>query len=965
MTRSHAQAPTLVADEDDGVADSVPPAPGWRRLFGSSDRLLRSLLVLTAIVFVAITLGPSLVGARVFLGLDVLYRFAPWVSQPGAHLSGQTIYVTDTIDWSIPALHQISDRLWNGDYASWSSLPGGGSPLLANPDFGVFSPGRWLFLILPTWFAPGWSKLLETLFASVFSYLLVRRLRGSQVAAGVAAIIYPVTGFMIGWTNWPQVAVACVIPMMFWSVERFVQLRTVRSAVPIAVASALLLFGGFPAVAGQTFYLAAAYLLLRTIVLRRREVKECLRDIAIAGAAAAFGIGVTAFQLLPFAHQLLSDTDLTYRDQGFFTNTPVRFMLSSVFPRTFSGNFVVNWASPQDVNAYVGAVVVLLAALGLTRIISDRVYRSVGIYFALVVAAVVVLVWFQGPWSNWLDHFPIFHGNPIGRIRSQLGLPAAVLAAAGIDVLRDAIVDRRADAQHRTEAQRRAWTVNRALVVAIPALVTVAVGVIGIKIATTRYVGMATSKWPDVLIAVIPLCLITALIWLGRRWRLAGVGALGVAIVAIGVQAVAATSFFWPTSPRSEFYPSTASIRYLQQHVGDDRIATLGYALRPNAQAYFGLPSITAHTFYPKPMQDLIRKIYPGSYQSSTYSILSADPRAWFTAPGLDRLGVRYLVGSPDSAEPGTVSTPVPIPGDVEPVAAAGGSFEVRPGTTYRASIPAGALRGVNVPMATTQPITTVTATLKSATGAVLARDWIDLKPGNWTVPIPLAAEAPGSAPTGPSTVEVTVDQPATATKTAGGDLQVQAVRPPASSDGARLVYASSGLVIWQRLTALPRIRWASHATVIADKAARLAASAQGPSDPDGVILASDPARQLGTASVAPTQLDVQQGQGDTLKVRVDVKTAGYLVVADNVQEDFTASVDGKHEAIVPADYAMGAVYVPAGTHEIRLDYAPRGRSVGFVISGFSAVVLIVAALPVAWWGRLRRRRRVEPGVSE
>jgi hypothetical protein len=952
MTRSYAHEPTLTTDVEDADADgstSRPSGPG--RIVDSSDRLLRWLLGLTAVAFVAITLGPSLVGARVFLGLDVLYRFAPWASLPGPHLSGQTIYISDTVDWSIPALHQIADRLWNGDYASWSSLPGGGSPLLANPDFGVFSPGRWLFLILPTWFAPGWSKLLETAFASVFSYLLVRRLKGSKVAAGVAAIIYPVTGFMIGWTNWPQVAVACVIPMMFWSVERFVQLRTVRSAVPIALASALLLFGGFPAVAGQTFYLAAAFLLVRTIVLHHRELKQCLRDIAIAACAAALGIGLTAFQLLPFAHQLLSDTDLTYRDQGFFTNTPIRFMLSSVFPRTFSGNFVVNWASPQDVNAYVGAVVVLLAALGLTRILTHRAYRSVGIYFLAVVAFVVVLVWFQGPWTDWLDHFPVFHGNPIGRIRSQLGLPAAVLAAAGIDVLRDAIAERRADTRERS--------VSRVLVLVIPALVTVAIAIVGIKIARTRYIGMATSKWPDVLVAVIPLCLITALIWMSRRWRVAGVGALGVAIVAIGVQAVAATSFFWPTSPKSEFYPSTSGIRYLQKNVGDERIASLGYALRPNVQAYFGLPSINGHTFYPQPMQKLIRKIYPGSFQSSTYSILSADPQQWFTSPGLDRLGVRYLVGSPNSAEPGTVSTPVPIPGDVEPIAATAGSFEAQPGTTYRATVPAGALRGVNVPMATTV-LTKVTATLKTATGAVVAQDSIDVAPGNWTVPIPLAAEAPGAAPTGPTTVEVTVDQPATATKTAGGDLRVQAVRPPATSDGARLVYASSGLVIWQRLTALPRIRWASHATVVQDDASRLAAAAQGPRDPDGVILADAPAHQLGTASVAPTQLDVQQGKGDTLKVRVNVKTAGYLVVADNVQDDFSASVDGKHEAVVPADYAVGAVYVPAGTHEIRFDYAPRGRSVGFVISGFSAVVLIAAALPVAWWGRLRRRRRVE-----
>ena len=113
------------------------------------------------------------------------------------------IFVSDQLDWCIPALTQIHDRFWAGDLAQWSNLAGGGSPLLANPDYGVFSPGRWVFLLLPPWLAPGWAKLLEMAFAWVFSYLLVRRLSGSRIAAALAGVVYPLTGFIIGWTNWP------------------------------------------------------------------------------------------------------------------------------------------------------------------------------------------------------------------------------------------------------------------------------------------------------------------------------------------------------------------------------------------------------------------------------------------------------------------------------------------------------------------------------------------------------------------------------------------------------------------------------------------------------------------------------------------------------------------------------------------------------------------------------------------
>ena len=65
----------------------------------------------------------------------------------------------------------------------------------------------------------------------------------------------------------------------------------------------------------------------------------------------------------------------------------------------------------------------------------------------------------------------------------------------------------------------------------------------------------------------------------------------------------------------------------------------------------------------------------------------------------------------------------------------------------------------------------------------------------------------------GPLTVEVSLRSngrdTARLAATAEGAVNVGTVRP--SDDGLRLVYADAGATIYRRLTALRRIRWASH----------------------------------------------------------------------------------------------------------------------------------------------------------
>ncbi len=335
----------------------------------------------------------------------------------------------------------------------------------------------------------------------------------------------------------------------------------------------------------------------------------------------------------------------------------------------------------------------------------------------------------------------------------------------------------------------------------------------------------------DVLLAGIPAVVITVLLAVGIRWGVARSAAIGAAIVAISAQATVATAFYWPTAERSAFYPSSDGIRYIQQNVGHDRIAGSGFAIRPNINQMFGLRSIMAHTFYPEQMKDLLEKIYPDVLIGPTYAQLLTVPDLWVGADGLDRLGVRYLIGDDNAPYPGTRDFPVPIPGDLDPLAQLDAQRALTAGRTYSTTIASGPLRGVSIPL-TLRSESDVSVALKDHDGRLITENSVRTRPGSWNVPVPLAAEPEGMPPVTDSeshmTVEVSVDQPNVfGSFDANGDIRIQPVRSPQEPDNARLAFAGDDLVIWERLGALPRIRWADDVTVIKDDGIRSGGGSQ------------------------------------------------------------------------------------------------------------------------------------------
>jgi uncharacterized membrane protein YfhO len=61
------------------------------------------------------------------------------------------------------------------------------------------------------------------------------------------------------------------------------------------------------------------------------------------------------------------------------------------------------------------------------------------------------------------------------------------------------------------------------------------------------------------------------------------------------------------------------------------------------------------------------------------------------------------------------------------------------------------------------------------------------------------------------------------------------------------------------------------------------------------------------------------------------------------------ASIDGVTASVVEADYALTAIALPAGTHDVRFFYAPSSIKMGAIVSALSLVIMAVLA------GSLRR----------
>src|SRR5205823_2573459 len=124
--------------------------------------------------------------------------------------------------------------------------------------------------------------------------------------------------------------------------------------------------------------------------------------------------------------------------------------------------------------------------------------------------------------------------------------------------------------------------------------------------------------------------------------------------------------------------------------------------------------------------------------------------------------------------------------------------------------------------------------------------------------------------------------------------------------------------------------------------------------DRAGIPCAAAPAGSPGTAIVTHTSTN-------TLDVAVHADRASWLVVADSWEQGWGARLDGRPADVMPGNYTMRVVRVPAGTHRVSFTYRPRGFTAGVAVSGATAAVAILGIAAALLAGRRRLLRRQPP----
>jgi hypothetical protein len=294
------------------------------------------------IVTQAVLYGPSLLGSKVLLPLDILQMQNAYLPTPqGEKFYPQNPVLTDEIMVHEPWRRFAVEQVRQGRLPLWNPHNYCGSPFLAANQSALFSPFRVLDYLFPGTWVIAWTQLLKSLVAAVGMYLFLRRAVGVGFwPATVVAWCFPISGFMILWRGYPLSAVVAWFPWLLLAADAAIRRPRGWGGIGLALATAAALVSGHSALAAQALLAVGAYALWMLLFARfTHELTTRQSLLAALALTAGFGLGglLSAPQSLPTAEYMSSSYRVAKRSEG-DVETPPRglaalpqFVLPTIF----------------------------------------------------------------------------------------------------------------------------------------------------------------------------------------------------------------------------------------------------------------------------------------------------------------------------------------------------------------------------------------------------------------------------------------------------------------------------------------------------------------------------------------------------------------------------------------------------------------------------------------------------------
>ncbi|MEZ5243835.1 MAG: YfhO family protein [Acidimicrobiales bacterium] len=884
----------------------------------------RRLMMAVAIGVVAFAFWPALFAGGSLVSADIVATSPPFESYQPASFSlenGPGDPINIHAHWA-----SLADDIRGGDFSWWNPELAAGQPTMkaGAPVFDL------PYLVAPDWYAPGLVAAIRALVAIGLAFGFLRSHELHRLSALVGGIAFGLSGFMVGWMNWPHSSVAALAPGLLWAIERLIRDPRPWRAVPLGAVVALMVWSNFPSVLIYVILGATAYAAIRIVDETRRAGTP--RWVLPRGAVAVVAVVIAG--LLAGPHLLGFADYMDWADTSHRVGNPddssagVAYLMTSVAPAIWGSDAVGpawfgegNWV---EFNAHVGASVLLLAVFGLVSGIRSGRGRRRSFALAVVTIAAlgVVIAYLGGPVAVLFGDLTGSQGGLMTRAKVLWSIGVAFGAALGVERLLD---DRQAGAGRDLVATGVVLVIGS--LVMVPSVLD--------WLDAARGAGVLRET---LAVSTVPIvaALATVLLVVARVRGRASAGAAGWAmVIVVGTELL---SFAMPVptivSREERLVATPAHDEVVQLLAPGERLAGEGRTFFPSTTQLFGIDDARGQLLKSPGYQELLRALDPAMLRrdgggTPTYPNVpeGIDP----TSPVWDALGVGVWAQFPDAVPAGIIDEPPPASGVADP------SVQALHGATV---VPDGGLRAVLIRVA---PYVGgfVDVVVETDDGAVPFQRWVEPEDAGL-----LAVAILGEHLRPGSTVDISVTAPAgTLLVDLAADGSV-AMGTVAGGDGLELV-RTGDVLLFDR--PVEPVRLVDHVVVEPEAKAAAARVAAGDHVVDRDV--GLPATGGGTSELQVRSVDYDR---DRITAQVVSDRPALLIVSTAHYPGWTASVDGAVADVVVADAAFLGVVVGPGEHEVVLAFRPDHLGVSAWMLVIGSVVALALLLDARRRGDLR-----------
>ncbi|HQR35174.1 MAG TPA: YfhO family protein [Blastocatellia bacterium] len=348
----------------------------------------------------------------------------------------------DAVFWFFPAYQFAAEQIRAGSFPLWNPNQYGGIPFFAEWQSGVLDPLNWIHWIGATSRTLTLSLELSFALALLAMFAYARSLNFTRRASIFAAIIFGLSGFLVGRTLYPGfVRIVALMPLVLCFTERLHQRGRWRDVVFGSLIITWQIFAAHPQPLIYSSLLACAYALFKFQI---SDFKKSLGFLLKFSVMFITAIGLAAVQLVPAFEFATKSVRQEWPFELFTLHSlhPAS-LLVTLFPFLHgSGKGIYSlpyWGTywhHNEAQIYLGALSLSLAVSG--TIAAWKFRFSVGKFWSAVVVIGTILA--MGKYSGFVARF-LFHVPLLSHFRSpnrhwmEVTMATAVLAGYTVDRL--------------------------------------------------------------------------------------------------------------------------------------------------------------------------------------------------------------------------------------------------------------------------------------------------------------------------------------------------------------------------------------------------------------------------------------------------------------------------------------------------------------------------------------------------